>query len=271
MDRFKITTIISLKAGNTITLITLNNLNITIPKKTLVKDLNASFNTNEFIAILGQNGAGKSLTLHTIAGIRKPSRGIVSVFGNDIDLLNRRDIAEKLSLLTQDSDDALPSTVFDSVLIGRHPHIGVFDTESKEDIEMTIESLEKVDLVLQKHRDVHSLSGGERRRLSIAQVINQNSNIILLDEPTNHLDPYHQFKILNIFQKMSDDNYLIIATMHDLNLISRYANRCLFLFGDGEWLLGRTEDLMTEENLTELYKVKIKKINHNGQSLFIAS
>ena len=166
-----------MKAGNTISLITLNNLDITIPKKTLVKDLNASFSTNEFVAILGQNGSGKSLTLHTIAGIRKPSQGIVSVFGDDIDSLNRRDIAEKMSLLTQDSDDVLPSTVFDSALIGRHPHIGAFDTESKEDIEMTIKSLEKVDLVLQKNRDIHSLSGGERRRLSIAQVINQNSNI----------------------------------------------------------------------------------------------
>lgn len=271
MDRFKITTIVSLKAGNTISLITLNNLNISVPKKILVKDLNASFNTNEFVAILGQNGSGKSLTLHTIAGIRKPSRGNVSVFGDDIDSLNRRDIAERMSLLTQDSDDVLPSTVFDSALIGRHPHIGAFDTESKEDIEMTIKSLEKVNLVPQKNRDIHSLSGGERRRLSIAQVINQNSNIILLDEPTNHLDPYYQFKVLNIFKKMSDDDHLIIATMHDLNLISRYANRCLFLFGDGEWILGKTKDVMTEENLTELYKVKIKKINHNGQSLFIAN
>ena len=89
-----------MKAGNIISLITLNNLDITIPKKTLVKDLNASFSTNEFVAILGQNGSGKSLTLHTIAGIRKPSQGIVSVFGDDIDSLNRRDIAEKMSLLT---------------------------------------------------------------------------------------------------------------------------------------------------------------------------
>ena len=85
MDRFKITTIVSLKAGNTISLITLNNLNISVPKKILVKDLNASFNTNEFVAILGQNGSGKSLTLHTIAGISKHSRGNVSVFDDDID------------------------------------------------------------------------------------------------------------------------------------------------------------------------------------------
>jgi iron complex transport system ATP-binding protein len=182
--------------------------------------------------------------------------------------LTRKEIAKKLGLLTQDSDDVFPSTVFDSVLIGRHPHIGIFNNESNEDVQIAKKALDQVGLYELRHREVNSLSGGERRRLSIAQVITQDPNIYLLDEPTNHLDPLHQLQILNIFHTVIKKKCTIIATMHDVNLIYRFADRCLLIFDNHNWLMGDKKDVLTEENLSELYKIKIQKKQIDQQIFF---
>jgi len=248
--------------------IELKNVNISIPDRILVENLNITLKTKEFVAILGQNGCGKSLTLHTIAGLREPSSGEIFLEGKEMKDFKRKEIAKKLGLLTQDSDDVFPSTVFDSVLIGRHPHIGIFNNESNEDVQIVKKALDRVGLYELKDREVNSLSGGEKRRLNIAQVIAQDPNIYLLDEPTNHLDPFHQLQILNIFHTIVKKKCTIIATMHDINLIYRFADRCLLIFENHNWLLGNKKEVLTEENLSELYKTKIQKNQINDQTFF---
>ncbi|MEC9415635.1 MAG: ABC transporter ATP-binding protein [Pseudomonadota bacterium] len=248
--------------------IELKNVNISIPDRILVENLNITLKTKEFVAILGQNGCGKSLTLHTIAGLREPSSGEIFLEGKEMKDFKRKEIAKKLGLLTQDSDDVFPSTVFDSVLIGRHPHIGIFNNESNEDLQIVKKALDRVGLYELKDREVNSLSGGEKRRLNIAQVIAQDPNIYLLDEPTNHLDPFHQLQILNIFHTIVKKKCTIIATMHDINLIYRFADRCLLIFENHNWLLGNKKEVLTEENLSELYKTKIQKNQINDQTFF---
>tara|TARA_B100001113_G_scaffold349922_1_gene346145 strand:- start:321 stop:1094 length:774 start_codon:yes stop_codon:yes gene_type:complete len=251
-------------------LVSLEQLDISIPGKILVQNLTASFKNSEFIAILGRNGTGKSLTLHTIAGLRDSEKGEIVLGQDNLKNLNRREIAIRLSLLTQDSEDILPSTVYDTASIGRHPHKKPFSGDTENDMKMTLDSLCKVSLENKLEQDIHSLSGGEKRRLSIAQVLNQNAKIFLLDEPTNHLDPLYQYQILDTFKKLTKKNYLVIATMHDPNLISRYADKCLLLYGDGCWILGETDDVMSEENLSRLYGIEMQKIRKDGRTLFIA-
>lgn len=160
--------------------------------------------------------------------------------------------------------------MFDSVLIGRHPHIGAFNNESAEDILIANDALKQVGLLELKNRDITTLSGGERRRLSIAQVLTQQPKIYLLDEPTNHLDPQYQLEILKLFKNKVDSGYSILATMHDVNLAVRFATRCLLLFGDGSWLLGDTLDILNEKNLTKLYGIKMERIETKKQIFFSA-
>ena len=113
--------------NNSIQSIELKNVNISIPDRILVENLNISLRSKEFIAILGQNGCGKSLTLHTIARLRKPSSGKIILEGDEMKDLTRKAIAKKSDHLTQDSDDVFQSTVLDGVSIVRHPHIGIFN------------------------------------------------------------------------------------------------------------------------------------------------
>jgi len=247
------------------------NLRVDVSARTLVDALSFNVERGEVLAVLGQNGSGKSLTMHTLAGLRPAARGRVLLEGRDIAVSRRQDIARQLALLPQHIDDIFPATVLDTAMIGRHPHIGRFQWESTTDFDIGQAALAAVDLEGLAQRDVLTLSGGERRRLAIAQVLTQQPDIYLLDEPTNHLDPQHQLDTLQLFRKKANDGAAIVASLHDVNLAVRYADRCLLLYGDGRWDIGATNEVLDEARLTELYATKMEAVNWRATRLYIAS
>ena len=248
-----------------------NDLTVTVPGRTLVRDLQMAVGCGDFLAVLGQNGAGKSLTLLTLAGLREHEQGEVLLLGESLETQRRQDIARNLALLPQYTEDVFPTTVLDTALIGRHPHIGRLQWESIEDKNIAQHALQQMDLGSMQDRDVATLSGGERRRLAIAQTLTQTPAVYLLDEPTNHLDPQHQLDVLNVFRKQTESGAAIIASLHDVNLAARYADKCLLLFGDGRWELGPTGSVLCEERLTELYATPMEPIHWRDTRLFVAA
>lgn len=248
-----------------------HGLTVTVPGRTLVEDLQLSIDSGDFLAVLGQNGAGKSLTLLTLAGLRASDQGEILLLGESLQSQRRQDIAKTLALLPQYTEDVFPTTVLDTALIGRHPHIGRLQWESLEDRSIAQHALQQMDLSSMQDRDVATLSGGERRRLAIAQTLAQSPAVYLLDEPTNHLDPQHQLDVLSVFRKQAESGAAIIASLHDVNLAARYADKCLLLFGDGRWELGRTDAVLCEERLTELYATPMEAIQWHETRLFVAA
>lgn len=245
-------------------------LDIAVANRVLVQGLALDLRAGELLAVLGQNGAGKTLTLLSLAGLRAPAAGTVSLFGTPLSKLRRRDVARNVGFLPQDSDDVFPATVFETALIGRHPHIDPLRLESLRDREIALTALDQVGLKALTERDVGTLSGGERRRLAIAQTLSQAPRVFLLDEPLNHLDPQYQLDVLDLFSARAADGASIIASLHDVNLARRYADRCLLLFGDGRWLLDETQAALTEENLSELFEVQMESLPWKGSHLFVA-
>jgi len=252
-------------------LLSCNDIRVSVPGRVLVDGLNLSLRKGELVAVLGQNGAGKSLTLMTLAGLRVPAGGQVLLLDEDIRHKQRQAIAQHLALLPQVIDDIFPATVLDTVLIGRHPHIGRFRWESAQDHAVANDALQTVGLDQLAARDVLTLSGGERRRLAIAQVLTQDPDVFLLDEPTNHLDPAHQLEALQVFRHLADSGAGVIACLHDVNLAVRFADRCLLLFGDGRWELGASEDVMSESRLSELFATPMETVNWRSHKLFVAA
>ncbi len=252
------------------TTLSCHQLSVTVPGRTLVSDLTIDVKPGEFLALLGPNGVGKSLTLHTLAGIRPTQSGAVRLDGEDIGDIDRRQIATRMALLPQYTEDIFPASVFDTAMIGRHPHIARFRWESVDDREIAREALRQVDLGDLASREVNTLSGGERRRLAVAQVLTQAPQIYLLDEPTNHLDPQHQLDVLRIFSEKAQQQNSIVASLHDVNLAARFADRCLLLYGDGRWKIGDTAEVLTDIRLTELYGTEIDTIPWRNTNLFIA-
>lgn len=247
-----------------------SDIGVSVPGRSLVDNLHLELHRGELIAVLGQNGAGKTLSLLTLAGLREIESGRVQIGASDIQLSARSEVAKQLALLPQDVEDIFPTTVIDTALIGRHPHIGRLRWESPQDYAIAERALQTVGLADLAQRDILTLSGGERRRLAIAQILTQQPDIYLLDEPTNHLDPQHQLETMRIFRKAADDGAGVIATLHDVNLAVRFADRCLLLFGDGRWELGPSADVLSESRLSDLFATPMESVAWRSHNLFVA-
>jgi len=246
-------------------------LTVRVPGRTLLEDLELDVASGDFLAVLGQNGAGKTRMMLTIAGLLPIDEGDVELGGEPLQSLKRQDVARRLALLPQYVDDVFPATVLDTVLIGRHPHIGPFELESSRDRQIARQSLRQVDLADFMDRDIDTLSGGERRRVAIAQVLTQTPAIFLLDEPTNHLDPQHQLDVLEVFAEKARDGATVVASLHDVNLAVRFATRCLLLYGDGRWQAGDTASVLDEERLSELYGTRMEAVRWRDRDIFMAT
>lgn len=251
-------------------LLSCSELTVRVPGRLLVDKLDLELRAGEVLAVLGQNGAGKTLTMMTLAGLRDADGGVVRLSDEDIHTLPRQLIAKQLAVLPQAIDDIFPATVMDTVLIGRHPHIGRLQWESTKDRAIANRALDDVGLADLADRDIFTLSGGERRRLAIAQVLAQTPKVYLLDEPSNHLDPQHQLDSLRVFREAADNGAGVITNLHDVNLAVRFADRCLLLFGDGQWELGDRSKVLTSERLSRLYGTSMESVTWRSHELFVA-
>jgi iron complex transport system ATP-binding protein len=235
----------------------------------LVDRLDLQFPRGEFTAILGRNGSGKTLTLHTLAGLRKPQEGAVEYNAMSLDTMSRRDVARSIGLLMQDLEESFVTTALEAVLIGRHPHLKTWQWESADDERIARDALTRVNMQDFAARTTDGLSGGERRRVAIASLLAQSPDVFLLDEPTNHLDPHHQVAVLDLFRQQANAGRTVIATLHDPTLAARFADRVVLLFGDGRWKSGATRETLTAESLSELYLTPMVEIASDGRRAFV--
>lgn len=250
------------------------NLNVAIADLPLVSDLNLEIRPGEFVCVIGRNGAGKSTLMHTLAGLRPTDNSAIDLQGQALDALPRAQVARRIALLAQHHEDAFPGTVMETVLLGRHPHLGFWDWESGHDEQVARDALASVELSALAQRDIATLSGGERQRVALATVLTQQAGLYLLDEPLNNLDPHHQLGVLRLFRSLCEQGATTIAILHDLNLVSRFADKVLLLFGpenEGEWMYGSLDDCMTSARLSRLYNTSIERFTRDGRILFVAA
>jgi iron complex transport system ATP-binding protein len=251
--------------------LTAQQLSVHVGTRALVRDLSIEFVPGEVVAILGCNGSGKTLTLHTLAGLRSPHKGEIQLDGVPFGRLTRRAVALRLGLLAQDIEDAFVTTVLEMVLIGRHPHLGLWQWETAEDARISRESLAAVGLGEFAQRRTDTLSGGEQRRVAVAALLAQQPGIFLLDEPTNHLDPHHQIGVLGLFRELARTGSTVITTLHDPTLAARFADRVVLLFGDGRWDAGPVRETLTAAGLSALYDSPMIEIEKDGRRVFVSA
>jgi iron complex transport system ATP-binding protein len=244
---------------------------VSVGARRLVAGLSLEFVPGEFVAILGRNGTGKTLTLHTLAGLRRPQAGAVHLDGAAMESVSRRAVALRLGLLAQDVEESFVTTALEAVLVGRHPHLKVWQWETAEDERIAHEALTAVDLEGFAARRTDTLSGGELRRVAVAALLAQEPSMFLLDEPSNHLDPAHQLGILGLFRELCAAGRTVIATLHDPTVAARYADRVLLLHGDGRWAAGPARELLTAEKLSELYLSPMLELEKDGRRIFVSA
>ena len=251
------------------TILAVRDLDIRAGERLLVRGLELDVRPGECIALLGRNGTGKSLTLHTLAGLRPPARGSLALDGQPLEGYARRRVAQRIGLLLQDLETGHSETALDTVLVGRHPHLAPWQWERDEDRRLARSMLARVGLDALASRTMATLSGGEQRRVAMGALLAQQPGLFLLDEPTNHLDPHHQLAVLDLFREQTHGGRAVVATLHDPTLAARYADRVVLLYGDGRWLAGEAREVLTAGNLSALYLAPVIAAEIEGRRVFV--
>lgn len=237
----------------------LRSLTLTIGTNTVCRNLNLAVHANQRWALLGKNGVGKTTLLHSLLGLHQPDSGEILVNDKRLQDFRRPELARYLGILFQEGMQAMPSTVLESVLLGRHPHTHSLLLDDARDLEIAMSALHSLDLDSFAERQVDSLSGGEKQRLALAMLLAQTPTVFLLDEPSNHLDLSFQVKLVSILeQQMSKRNACVFMATHDINLAARFCDHFVLLLGNGEFRVGTQEEVLTEAALSAAYDCKMQ-------------
>jgi iron complex transport system ATP-binding protein len=221
---------------------------------------------HEILAILGPNGVGKSTLLKCINGLLKVRKGTVLVDSDDIHKMKRADIAKRIGYVPQRAD-VTQITVFDSVLLGRKPHI-TWDV-SKKDIKITKDTLTQFGLDALSLTYINEISGGELQKVQIARALVQEPKVLLLDEPTSSLDLCNQHKIMaTIVDIVKHSNITAIMTVHDLNLALRYADKFILL-KDGKIFAAGDHSIITPKTIEAVYGLPVTVQTYQNQLIII--
>lgn len=213
---------------------------------------------SSFTGLIGPNGSGKSTLLKNITRFLHPSEGELLLEGEDIKTFHNKDLAKKIAVVPQNTSMSFDFSVRDIVLMGRTPHQRPFQGESLEDQKRVKEAMEETNTLSLAERSFLDLSGGEKQRVIIARALCQEPEILLLDEPTSHLDINYQLEIFELLRRLNLSKGLtIMVVSHDLNLASQYCSELILLKEGKIFALGPPEDVITRENLEEIYHTKV--------------
>jgi len=206
------------------------------------------------VGLLGPNGSGKTTLLRILSGMLRPQSGKVTLNGQPLPSLTRRDLARQIAVVPQETHSTFDFTVMDIVLMGRYPHLGTFELEGPEDLAIARDALAATDTSGLETRMFATLSGGEKQRVVIASALAQAANLLLLDEPTSSLDLGYQFEIASLLRRLNRErSATMVVSTHDLNFAAALCGRVVLLKQGRVIAEGATEAVLTASNVRALY------------------
>ncbi len=245
--------------------IEVSNLRFSYAQNCVIKDCSFHVSRGVFCCLLGRNGSGKSTLLRLINGTLQPDSGRVIVDGMDVHHTQRAITGKTLGFVPQKHSHVFPYRVLDIVVMGRTPHLDVFSRPSRKDYLIADRALDRVGISHLRDRSCAEISGGEEQLVFIARAITQEATYFLLDEPTSHLDFANQHMILDTIRRLvKEQKCAAVVAMHDPNLSLRFADHVVMLDNGTIIHEGPTEEVMTEDNLEQLYDIKIKVAELGG-------
>lgn len=246
--------------------LSVNGLDFKYPSRSVLKDVTFSVEEGECLAILGTNGTGKSTLLKCLNRILKPQRGSVFIQDNNVEDLNRTELAKKIVYVAQESRSGR-ATVFDTILLGRKPYIK-WDVTQK-DLDIVNDVMKMLDLQEYALRYTDELSGGELQKVLIGRALAQQPKVLMLDEPTSSLDLKNQLEVVNLIKEIvKKEKIAAIVTMHDLNLALRFADKFMLLKNGRVFSAGGIE-IMSPENIQSVYSVPVEIQNFKANPVVI--
>lgn len=199
-------------------------------EKITLNDINVDIHKGEKIAVLGSNGAGKSTFFLNINGVLTPEKGEIIYKGKSIKKKDLNELRKNVGVVFQDADNMIiASTVLAEVSFGPMN----LKLPKDEVMRRVDEALKYMNLSEFKNRPPHYLSGGEKKRVSIADIIAMKSEIIIFDEPTAALDPFNAEMLEEVLEKLSREEKTLVISTHDVDFAYRWADR-IIVFSEGK-------------------------------------
>lgn len=230
----------------------------------ILKDLWVEFDGPQFISILGPNGVGKSTFINCICKILSSQKGVIRINGDNVEDLNVKQLSKELAYVPYAVHSSFPLTVADTVLMGRNPHSGMRTTD--DDLRKVYGVLKRLGIEDLALRQFNELSAGQHQKVVLARGLVQEPNILLLDEPTANLDIKHQMNVSALLREISRErNMLIIMICHDINIAAKYSDNIVLMYKGSIHSVGTPEEVITSENLREVYGVDSTVIEANGR------
>lgn len=234
----------------------------------LVQNLNLQVGRGQVWAVLGENGAGKSSLLAAMVDYLPLSAGQLLLLGKPMHQFSTLARARLLSWLPQYEPDTLSVTVLERVMLARHPFVDSFFRDDQSDTDAAELALADVGLAGYENRFVRQLSGGERRRVSLAACLAQSTPLLLLDEPLSALDLRHQQLLVSRFQQLAQDGAAVVWITHDPNQALIGATHVLLLMGNGDYVAGPRENVLTAALLSQAYRTDVRELDADGTRFF---
>ena len=212
----------------------------------------------EMVGVVGPNGAGKTTLMKVVSGVFRPSKGRVLIGGSDVGSLSDGERARLVSVVPQNPELPLSFSAIDLVLMGRNPHLRLFQWPGTEDLEVAKRAMQLTDVWPLASREIGSLSGGERQRTVVAMAVAQEAPVLLLDEPTSNLDLAHQTGIMDLTRDLQERHGgTILVAMHDLTLAAQYCDRVVMLERGRAYADGPPRDVLTADNIARVYGTEV--------------
>ena len=204
-------------------------------------------------AVVGPNGSGKSTLVRAL--LRRVSLAAGRIFVDDVEssTLSQRELAQRVAVVVQREEPAFPMRSSEYVALGRAPHVASWGTDhhGAEAIAAAVALAGVADLL---ERQTDELSGGEWQRLRLARAIAQESGVVVLDEPTTFLDIAHEMAAFELLADLARRGRAVVAVSHQLNLVSRFADRVVLLHRGVVAADGAPDEVMRASVLEEVYE-----------------
>jgi iron complex transport system ATP-binding protein len=232
----------------------------------VLKDVSFTVEPGQFLAILGNNGVGKSTLLKCFNHILKPDAGEVLLDGENLLAMRPRETAKRVAFVSQ-SVPSTQMTVHDVVMLGRRPYMKWGFTEHDHNI--VHDAMHRLDVEDMRGRFLSQLSGGEKQKVVLARALAQQPKALLLDEPTSALDIQNQYHVLKMVRDICHkDQITAIVVIHDLNLALRFCDRFLLL-KDGQVYRYGDRSVLDSDALRQVYGVDAKVVEVEGRHMVL--
>jgi energy-coupling factor transport system ATP-binding protein len=230
-------------------IIEVNSLSYTYPSGVeALRGIDVTVYEKEFVAVMGQNGSGKTTFVKHLNGLLKPTRGRVTVRGKDTRKSRVSELARDVGYVFQNPDHQIFCDTVEAEVAFGPRNLGVQQNEIGERVQ---EALHAVSLLEYKRVNPKQLSKGQRQRVAVASVLSMKPSILIVDEPTTGQDYRDGIEMLELIKKLNHTGHTILFITHDMQLIARYAGRVI-VFHEGKILLNKsTREVFSE---TEILK-----------------